>query len=258
MKFSNIFSVCVVLASTLTAVTALPIANGLVARDPYRSRSGRLPPGFARSSDELDARDPLFGIKLPKLPFKLPFPFKFPFRRDLEDDFVASLFNRSPDEIDDLVSLLSKRDGMDLEARGFFDFVKKWVPRIVQAAPKIISGVKSLWGRDMSEDFMDALLQSRSPDDYDDLASLLGDLNKRDVELVARSFWGKLISWAPKIIKAAPDIIKGVKSLWGRDLTDEHIARFIDDFVGQLSRRDDEGAEVLAEILGAVRRELVL
>jgi hypothetical protein len=151
MKFINAFSFCVVLASSLAVVTALPIEPAaIVARQPYLQ--------VARSFDELDARDP---FKIPGFlkDIARPLVAKIPhvggflsglFRRDLDDELLTALLTtRSPNDAEDaivnaLFGDLDRRDAYELDAREPFVIPPQLIDLAIKNAPSIIKAVAPL------------------------------------------------------------------------------------------------------------------
>jgi hypothetical protein len=244
MKFLNIFSFGVVLVSSLTAVTALPIAPvSIIARDSYGSDVL-----FARG--DLEAREPwgwLAKIAKVAAPHVLSWVANR-FKRDFEDDLLDAITSRSPqddDDLADILSQLSRRDYNELVLRDpIFGSIGRWfkknIPNIIKYGAPIVK--QFLGGRDL------AAVLARAPQD-DELADILSQLSGRDYhELDLRDpIFGSIGRWfkknIPNIIKYGAPIVK--QFLGGRDFDEfaDVLSRdFSDDdvanLVSALSRRD--------------------
>jgi hypothetical protein len=159
MKFTNVFSLGVVIATAFTVTTAAPISSSIAAREAHYA-------AIARSFEELDARDPfnIGGFFKAVAPFAKPFVAKIPkvggflskfFRRDgsldeeLLNDFLVAQALADQNkvaarslELEDLVA----RDPFDFG--GLFKAVAPFAKPFVQKIPKVGGFLSKFFRRD--------------------------------------------------------------------------------------------------------------
>jgi len=229
MKFSNVLPVGLVLASALTATTALPVDHTLIAREPAVAY-------YARSFHELEAREPFSWGSIGKIfnaikPLAKPFVKKIPhvggflsnfFKRDggADDDDLAELFYarhlastelvaRTPEEAVDafanalLADLQSdnsvvRRSLEELEARepftippGVIDAVVKNGPAIIKAATPFVKKAASTIKSWFSRLFRRDGLSDGDVSEL--LADLVSGVSRRAEDADAEAAWNDLV-----------------------------------------------------------------
>jgi hypothetical protein len=220
MKFTNVFSIGLVLGSALFATTALPITtNAIVAREPDVLV-------LARSFHELSARDPWFGKVFQAFkPFIKPLVSmipkvggtisKFIPREESDDELLEDLLQlasennvaaRSPQDLDVLARSFHELSARDPFFGKLFRIVRPFIKPVASAIGKFIKREES------DEELLEDLLQLASENTV--AARSFHELDARD------PFFGKLFRIVRPFIKPVASAIgKFIK----REVSDDEL-----------------------------------